>query len=320
MFKSMFSGPQVIYFIPPWKEADTPEKWRLVLYYAAIYLPVLFLLSIILILYSFYIGFFVADLVSENRHPPDLYYWQSTLEHEAAVRRGWVYFTLMTVFVCLFCISFVRATRTSPGVIPDNGEWDPTDTTTKSTSVERRKDGSYRACARCVKLKPDRSHHCRLCDVCVLKMDHHCPWIANCVGHFNYKYFFLIVTYAVLSLWLFSTTFWEALLVNTYDPDSSLGFCLCLLMTYSLACLLTFAVTCFWIFHINLVLNNSTTIEYCEKRRTEHATQLSPYNLSAWQNIKSALGHNPWLWLVPVRSMANDKDDGINFRTRFDFE
>jgi hypothetical protein len=47
---------------------------------------------------------------------------------------------------------------------------------------------TVRYCSKCKGPKPPRAHHCSSCGVCVLKMDHHCPWIANCVGLHNYKY------------------------------------------------------------------------------------------------------------------------------------
>jgi palmitoyltransferase len=40
-------------------------------------------------------------------------------------------------------------------------------------------NGMYRICEKCFMIKPDRAHHCSVCDSCVLKMDHHCPWFAT---------------------------------------------------------------------------------------------------------------------------------------------
>ncbi|XP_045454415.1 palmitoyltransferase ZDHHC2-like [Melitaea cinxia] len=64
--------------------------------------------------------------------------------------------------------------------------------------VTRTMSGSVRYCNRCVLVKPDRAHHCSICSRCVLKMDHHCPWVNNCVCFHNYKFFMLFLGYALL--------------------------------------------------------------------------------------------------------------------------
>ena len=51
--------------------------------------------------------------------------------------------------------------------------------------VERKKEGHAHAgglkrhCKTCQIYKPDRTHHCKVCGHCVLRMDHHCPWVAS---------------------------------------------------------------------------------------------------------------------------------------------
>lgn len=53
-------------------------------------------------------------------------------------------------------------------------------------------------CKKCISPKPPRTHHCSVCNKCVLKMDHHCPWLNNCVGYGNHRYFFLYMFYTTI--------------------------------------------------------------------------------------------------------------------------
>ncbi|MEE6486168.1 hypothetical protein FKM82_014532 [Ascaphus truei] len=68
---------------------------------------------------------------------------------------------------------YYKAITTPPGYPPQ------AQTDTPSVSI----------CRKCIAPKPARTHHCSICSRCVLKMDHHCPWLNNCVGHYNHRYF-----------------------------------------------------------------------------------------------------------------------------------
>ena len=55
--------------------------------------------------------------------------------------------------------------------------------------VEQNEFSIEHFCTACIIRKPLRSKHCSDCDKCVAKFDHHCPWVDNCVGQNNLKYF-----------------------------------------------------------------------------------------------------------------------------------
>ena len=38
------------------------------------------------------------------------------------------------------------------------------------------KSEDWTVCARCEMYRPPRAHHCRICQRCIRRMDHHCPW------------------------------------------------------------------------------------------------------------------------------------------------
>ncbi|XP_061368318.1 protein S-acyltransferase 11 [Gastrolobium bilobum] len=58
---------------------------------------------------------------------------------------------------------------------------------------------NYTFCHYCLKPKSPRAHHCRSCRKCILDMDHHCPFIGNCVGAANHRNFIAFLISAVLS-------------------------------------------------------------------------------------------------------------------------
>ncbi|KAH8363070.1 hypothetical protein KR084_005011 [Drosophila pseudotakahashii] len=65
----------------------------------------------------------------------------------------------------------------------------------------------WRFCDTCKKLMPPRSWHCGLCNCCILRRDHHCIFMATCIGLNNQRYFIWFAFYSTFGLILSLVTF-----------------------------------------------------------------------------------------------------------------
>mmetsp|Transcript_34321 Transcript_34321/g.78210 ORF Transcript_34321/g.78210 Transcript_34321/m.78210 type:complete len:347 (-) Transcript_34321:103-1143(-) len=79
-------------------------------------------------------------------------------------------------------------------------------------------------CTTCNIYRPPRCTHCSLCENCVERFDHHCPWIGNCIGKRNYWLFYCFVaTTSVLNVFVVATGFLQLGVVASEAGDSA-GF------------------------------------------------------------------------------------------------
>jgi len=137
---------------------------------------------------------------------------------------------------------------------------------------------SLRYCTTCKIYRPPRTKHCRDCDNCVEEFDHHCPWVCNCIGRRNYRYFVaFVMSVTMLTGYVFICSIY-LVISKAQDLGFSgavadqplagvltlftfmLGWCLC-----SLSC-----------YHLWLIGQGMTTNEHIKMQRSELEMPIPP--------------------------------------------
>jgi hypothetical protein len=281
----------------------------------ASFLPPAFICTVVGVIWSVHLVLHLMPMLQLHRstHPEDI----------AQFHKG-VWQTVVSQFLTLmFSICFGLSLFTAPGTVPDEEEWMmgskgssarlSVDLTTRELKGST---GDRRFCKWCQKYKPDRCHHCRICKQCVLKMDHHCPWIMNCVGFRNHKYFFLLVIYAVTTCAFITATMVESIQRSIFEETrASDRFMLVLGIT--LAIIMGGLMACFLSFHTWLLSKGMTTIEFCEKSMSSSPTTGGAfkgvsYDRGILTNVKAVFGERWWLWALPLLPAEGD---GLSFET-----
>jgi hypothetical protein len=248
---------------------------------------------------------------------------------------------ITNVFILLYFISFFRASTTSPGRIPDRPPWNLVSPGDDMKTAEAKRSGGKRYCRYERKFKPDRCHHCSQCDQCTLRMDHHCPWLDNCIGFWNYKFFLLTLIYSTLSLLLIASSCgWLGHYVLNYTSNLSIDISRLVIgiVLSAISGIIACVISVFLAIHLAMVVKGVTTLEVFEKQRTEDFNDEScigaiccetkdpvtrkPVNPSIYklpstfQNLKAAFGEDISMWWVPTHPrMKTGSSDGLTFQT-----
>ncbi|CAF1150239.1 unnamed protein product [Adineta steineri] len=248
-------------------------------------------------------------------------------EFPILVTNGHYYFPILFTFALFHTLSnYLFASLHDPGVVPRPSA-DEVLQTEKENNIQTDLNGNYfpsippprtilvrnfpyasSYCYTCRVYRLPRVSHCSMCNVCIQNFDHHCPWINNCVGLLNYRYFCnFILSCSLLCLISFAGCVVAAYLRwDKYknEPGLYLAYNIPSFFIGFISIMLFFTLLSFWCYHCGLAMSGATTREDIKFQR--HSKESGIPQGSKWKNLIVS-------WCGPLQPSVNwnklyDKD------------
>ncbi|KAJ7759461.1 hypothetical protein DFH07DRAFT_1023886 [Mycena maculata] len=193
-------------------------------------------------------------------------------------------------------------------------------------------------CRKCGQSKPERTHHCRICNRCVLKYDHHCPCaypsiaydialrypgVNQCVGLHNERHFVMFMAYLVFSCFSLCITGFPHLDWPHHVPQ------IAFVLEYILAVVMFLAVGIMCSYHLWTIAHGETTVEshdhevYRRIAKSRDESFVNSYDLGKRRNLELFFnigqnGYPLYTLILPLR--INPYTDGRSWARREGYE
>ncbi|KAG7564936.1 Palmitoyltransferase DHHC domain [Arabidopsis suecica] len=207
--------------------------------------------------------------------------------------------SILAVAVGLILLDLIFLLLTSardPGIIPRNlyppepegneGNGEPRLAHTPQSRLPRTKDMvvngitvKIKYCDTCMLYRPPRASHCSICNNCVEKFDHHCPWLGQCIGLRNYRFYFMFVLCSTLLCIYVHVFCW--IYVKRIMDSENINIWKSFIKTPASIALIIYTFICVWFvggltcFHLYLMSTNQSTYENFRYRYDRHE---NPFN------------------------------------------